>query len=69
MIVGALATPAALGLLTIVGVIWAHVTLPDGGEGGRDIASFILILVGTVFGVATLVGGLIGAIIAERARA
>ena len=59
--------PAAIVVLVLIGNLWAYATLPEGGEGGREISVFIFTLVGVVCGIPALLGGLIGAALAERA--
>ena len=58
--------PAALLALVSVGTIWARATLPDGGEGGRQITTFVIMIVGAVLCVPALLGGLVGAVLVER---
>ena len=60
--------PAAITICVVLGVAWAYLTLPEGGEGGRDIASFVFAVVGAVLGVPALLGGLVGATVAERSK-
>ena len=58
--------PAAVVILALIGNFWAYATLPEGGESGREISVFIFTLVGLVLGVSALLGGLVGAGLAER---
>jgi hypothetical protein len=53
--------------LFLLGALWAFATLKEGGEGGREITMFAFALVLVVLGVPALLGGLVGAGIAERA--
>jgi hypothetical protein len=60
------AVPLVLALLTLIAVIWARLTQPEYGEGNRDVVTFVLVLIGGVSAIVTLVGGLVGAALAER---
>ena len=54
--------PGFLLLLTAIAVLW---TLAAGG-GNRDLASAVYVMVGSIFIVVTLLGGLAGAALAAR---
>ena len=62
------ALPAAILLAAFAGVIWAWLTLPEHGEGNRDLVTFVVVLIGAVFALATLVGGLVGAALVELGK-
>ena len=68
MLSAAAVVPLVIFILALLGSAWAYATLPDSGEGGREIVIFVLILVGSVLGVSALVGGLVGAGLAERSQ-
>ena len=66
VLTSAAVVPLVIGVLALFGSAWAYVTLPDGGEGGRAIMIFVLLLLGAVLGTSALLGGLVGAALAER---
>ena len=57
----AAALPAFIALATIVGIGLTMVTIPAPGVGYRALYSGIYAMVGTVFFVIALLGGLVGA--------
>ena len=67
MLTAAALAPAAIAILVALANLHAYLTLPEGGEGGRDVAILIYSLVGFLMGIPALLGGLIGAALAERA--
>jgi hypothetical protein len=62
----AAALPAFIVLATIAGIGLTMVTTPAPGEGYRGLYSGIYAMVGAVFFVITLLGGLVGAAAAVR---
>jgi Na+/proline symporter len=61
VLVAAAVVPALIVVLMSLGVIWYQATGPKHGESNRDLLSFIIVAVGSIFMVITFVGGLVGA--------
>lgn len=62
----ALVLPMFIVLLTAVGLAWVVLAGPGEGENMLDLALVVTAMAGAFFAVIALIGGLVGASLAER---
>jgi hypothetical protein len=68
-VIAALSPVTLVILLTALGIAWASLTLPKGGEGGREMTRYVLGIIAIVFAAPALLGGLLGAGLAQGRKA
>ena len=57
--------PGIILTFTVIGVASAQLTGPEHGESNRHVVSFVYKIIGAIFAGLTVVGGLVGAALAE----
>jgi uncharacterized membrane protein len=58
--------PLAIFAVAIAAIAWTQATGPAQGEHNRDPTSLVIIVFAAVVAICTLIGGLVGAALAER---
>jgi len=66
LFVAALVLPAFVLIASLAGIAWITVSGPGTGENMQDLAVVATATVGGIFALLTLVGGLVGAVLALR---